>query len=264
MARVLCTESGENRYYSVERSNTVRDTEQLLETPLAHFEIRNLIKDEYDLSKFTMDRVAKLNDHPIIETAKNIFNNTHSCSGSGGLVLQLLGRVLTTVPSYKSENPSLRAKQKAFAECYETIDKAMYIHYHAVLDSPNVSNQETVNGDKLAILGGDYLFSFGIIRLASIVRRAQAFDFVGASIDGFCINQFISANKTWDQLSFSDWEKYGGYASAELLGYSAEFLVTQAEITSIRYEKAAYELGYNLKLKWNVSSFTQHHFIYVT
>lgn len=265
---------------------------QLVDTPVNHFDIRNLLREEAILSAFALEKVSSLQSglssthHPIISVAQEIFqdSDTKWINSLGGFTLLLLAKSLESVPSYNcnhnkqhqstnfSEN--IWEKQKIFAECYEMIDKAMYIHHQSIINIPVKSSSESNvidgtinktntilnNGNKLAVLGGDYLFSFGIIRLASVVKRANVFDFIGAAIDEFCINQFDNYQreisnyiKPKSDMNMETWEKYGGYCSAKLAAYSAQFITTLTNLSSKRFEQSAFDFGYNLKLKWNVS-----------
>lgn len=264
---------------------------QVVDTDISHFDIRNLLQQEHDLSIFTLDRVSKLEadlvtvEHPIINVAHEIFEHDENKSRTslGGFCLLLLAKSLQSVPS-NNITPEIWKKQKIFAECYEMIDKAMYLHHHAIIDIPTENETlQTTNaknkGNKLAVLGGDYLFSYAIVRLSREVRPATVFDFIGASIDEFCINHFddpaklesikqssvsnsslsslsIQENRNnypWDRVDRYYWEKYGGYCSTHLLAYCSQYACKMAHLASMRYEKAAFKFGYNLRLLWNVS-----------
>ncbi|RWR99835.1 geranylgeranyl pyrophosphate synthase/polyprenyl synthetase-like protein, partial [Dinothrombium tinctorium] len=207
------------------------------------------------------------NNHPIIEVAQQIFQENYSeyenVRSSGGLVVLLVAKALQSVPSYK-ENSQIWDKQKVLAECYEMIDKAMYIHHKAIINiPPNTQNEKKLdilnNGNKLAVLGGDYLFSYGFMRLMSLVTKASVLDFIGAAIDDYCISHFMSHKEDargnmfpWEGISLTDWEQLGGYCSTNLLAYSCQYVATLSNLSSIRFEKAAYDLGRNLRLKWNI------------
>ncbi|XP_015787794.1 decaprenyl-diphosphate synthase subunit 2 [Tetranychus urticae] len=244
---------------------------KLVNTSISHFDIRNLLREETILSSFALEKVSSLQSglssthHPIISVAQEIFqdSDTKLIDSLGGFTLLLLAKSLESVPSF-TFNQEVWEKQKIFAECYEMIDKAMYIHHKSIINLPLESDDTRTlnilnNGNKLAVLGGDYLFSFGIIRLASLVRRANVFDFIGASIDEFCVNHFDNYQRdinNWilpkSGMTMETWEKYGGYCSAKLAAYSAQFITVMTNLSSIRFEQAAFNFGYNLKLKWNM------------
>ncbi|XP_074600740.1 uncharacterized protein LOC141854815 [Brevipalpus obovatus] len=275
---------------SIATSATIEKAAQLVDTDTLHFDIRNLIPKENDLSMSAFNKVSQLREnlsgisHPIIPVAQEIFEagsgeTRASQSSLGGFCLLLLAKSLQAVPT-ANVSSEIWEKQKIFAECCEMIDKAMYIHHHAIIDFPmdfkNVSLMNAKNsGNKLAVLGGDYLFSFSIMRLASLVRQTNVFDFIGASIDGFCINHFdqkyaLDRNEelpptsafvhsrhsqnhhSWDLVDKNYWEKFGGYCSTDLLAYSCQYITKMANLTSIRYDRAAFKFGYNLRLLWNV------------
>ncbi|RWS06849.1 geranylgeranyl pyrophosphate synthase/polyprenyl synthetase-like protein, partial [Dinothrombium tinctorium] len=251
----------------------VHRVEKMIDVQLTQIHIKNLMRDEYDLPQFALDKVSELkknlyaNNHPIIEVAQQIFQENYSeyenVRSSGGLVVLLVAKALQSVPSYK-ENSQIWDKQKVLAECYEMIDKAMYIHHKAIINiPPNTQNEKKLdilnNGNKLAVLGGDYLFSYGFMRLMSLVTKASVLDFIGAAIDDYCISHFMSHKEDargnmfpWEGISLTDWEQLGGYCSTNLLAYSCQYVATLSNLSSIRFEKAAYDLGRNLRLKWNI------------
>lgn len=277
---------------STQQAGILERAANVVDTSVSHFDIRNLLQQEQDLSIFTLDKVSKLEadlvtaEHPIIGVAHEIFEHdeTKIRTSLGGFCLLLLAKSLQSVPS-NNITLEMWKKQKIFAECYEMIDKAMYLHHHAIIDIPTeIENSQSINaknkGNKLAVLGGDYLFSYAIVRLSREVRPATVFDFIGASIDEFCINHFddparlesiktsssvsnsslslFSAqdqrnNYPWNKVDSYYWEKYGGYCSTHLLAYCSQYVCKMAHLASMRYEKAAFKFGYNLRLLWNVS-----------
>ena len=209
-------------------------------------------------------------------------------------------------------------QQLALAECYELLDKAIYIHDQAVMNFPlkqfldenerhpfyndelrnPLSASQTVlrfeqngeehrpptqpnfafellsesqmkhcdqinSGNKLSVLGGDYLFSFGITRLASQVRDSWVFDFVGAAIDEYVISQFPATvpesqlfsdvKLPGERVTLEDYELQGGCGANKLLAYCLQLVAHLSDLSSMRYQRSSFDLGLHLKLKWNVS-----------
>lgn len=220
----------------------------------------------------------------------------------GGIVLALLAKCLQTLPYYKPDNEALQesklSKQLSFAESFELFDKAIYVHQHAVMNFPldklnelsddsqnnkktkkNLSlNFESMNKqqkdicnevnncNKLSILSGDYLFSYSIINIANKVNKANAFDFVGAAIDDYVMNQFKTESEIkessdfYDQynlptesVNMADYEINSGHGANGLLAFSAQYIAKLSDLTTIQIEKICYQLGWNLRIKWNVS-----------
>lgn len=272
VVRDTLDKSNNERVLSVKHSNLSEAASSLVDLSASHFDIRNLTREEHDFSIFVPDKLSKLQDislvkHPIIETALELFDD-YKCNSRislGGFCILLIAKCLQSLPSH-TPSQEIWDKQKALAECYELLDKAMYLHHYGVIDIRlESSNNETIktlnSGNKLAVLSGNYLFSFATHRLAKIVRQPIIFDYVGASIDEFCIKHFGHLQKPgmgktghpWADVDMKYWEKYGGYCSTDLLAYSCQSVVMLAELSSVRFERSAFEFGHNLKLLWNVS-----------
>lgn len=300
----------------------LKETEQILDVSLNRFLTTNVIKNEYDILNFALKKSNVLEEilnktgYSNLNLIEKIFQHStnqndlddlrlyskYSEFTLGGIVLALLAKSLQTVPYYKQDhskdtNETKFAKQISFAESFEMLDKAIYIHQYAVMNFPlnklqqlenqttsktKVSNltlnfesmnklqreicNEINNCNKLSILSGDYLFSFSIINIANRVNKANAFDFVGAAIDDYIMNQFKTEteindsidlydqyNLPTEQVNFNDYEINSGHGANGLLAFSAQYIAKLSDLTSIQFEKICYKLGWYLRIKWNVS-----------
>lgn len=92
------------------------------------------------------------------------------------------------------------------------------------------------------------------------------FDFVGAAIDDYIMNQFRTESEIRDSIDFydqyncptervslADYEINSGHGANGLLAFSAQYIAKLSDLTSIQFEKFCYDLGWNLRIKWNVS-----------
>lgn len=133
-----------------------------------------------------------------------------------------------------------------------------------LLNEQQMKHCDQINsGNKLSVLGGDYLFSFGITRLASNVRDSWVFDYVGAAIDEYVISQFPATvpesqlfsdvKLPGQRVTMEDYEQQGGCGANKLLAYCLQLVAHLSDLSSMRYQKSSFDMGLYLKLKWNVS-----------
>lgn len=300
----------------------LQETEQILNVPLNRFLTTNVVKSEYDILNFALKKSDVLQEilsktgYSNLNIVEKMFQHSTTQNGLddlrlyskyseftlGGIVLALLAKCLQTVPYYKSDETGQTgetkfSRQLSFAESFEMLDKAIYIHQYAVMNFPldklnelndqstsstgtKVSNisfesmnkrqraicNEINNCNKLSILSGDYLFSFSIINIANRVKKANAFDFVGAAIDDYIMNQFKTEieiqdsidfydqyNLPTEQVNLADYEINSGHGANDLLAFSAQYIAKLSDLSSIQFEKICYRLGWNLRIQWNVS-----------
>lgn len=113
----------------------------------------------------------------------------------GGIILLTLAKAAESIPAFKS-TPEIAKKQKAYAEIYEMIDKALYIHHDAIVNLPSGSEAESMqnkalnDGNKISVLGGDYLVSYGMLKLATLVQNSFVLELLGSAIDNYCVYHF--------------------------------------------------------------------------
>lgn len=137
----------------------LQETEQLLQpVPLNRFLTTNFMRSEYDILNFALKRSHVLEEilskagYSGLNIIDKIFQHTNKTDGDssvedlrlyskyseftlGGIVLALLAKCLQTVPYYRG-NETKFAQQISFAESFEMLDKAIYIHQYAVMNFP--------------------------------------------------------------------------------------------------------------------------------
>lgn len=259
-------------YSSVKLNEILVEAEKVIRVPLSQFNMKYLLKDEFDIRIFTINKVnskyiAETN-HPIVEIAKNIFqvdenDKSKLISYRGSLILLLIAKLCESLPSFKL-NESFITKQCDFAEIYEMINKALIIHHEAVVNLPSGSDaikpeiKRLNDANKISILGGDYLLSYAIVRLANLIHNTFILQLIMCAIDDYCIYHFNGVRDSDGNLmpkkdmSILDWEEMAGYSLTKLLAYCCQIMLLLAK-QSDRYQKAAFDFGYNLQLIWNVS-----------
>lgn len=259
-------------------SQILEDASKIVNIPSSHFGIKKLLDSEFDLSSFAINKInmkAMIDSkHPIVGIASDIFDdegNEKFNKHMGGLVLLLIAAIGERIPSFKP-NQEITTKQLAFAEAYELIEKALFIHHQAVLNlptgpdaiRPEISNLN--DGNKISILGGDYLLSHAIVKIANLVKNSVILELLGSAIDDYCIYHFnkfetdsnFLASNAFNTINILDWEEMSGVCSTKLLAYSCQFMLLLAR-SSERYQKAAFNVGHNLQLIWNVSKTRSFH-----
>ena len=291
------------KYSSLKLNQILSEAEKEIRVPMTHFNVRHLLKDEFDLKIFTDIYINKVNtkyisesNHPIVEIARDLCGSVQTSvptedkttksyvkDNTGSLLLLLLAKVCESLPSFKP-NEAILKKLYNFYEIYELINKALFIHHSAIVNIPvNSTRQSTclslegqsdlkrlIEANKISILGGDYLLSYAIVRLANLVNNTAVLQLIMCAIDDYCIYHFNNIEDRTDGLcipsynmSAGDWEEMAGYSLTKLFAYCSQIMLLMAK-QSDRYQKASFDFGYNLKLIWSVSSihFTQTIFNY--
>lgn len=139
----------------------LQETELLLRpVPLNRFLTTNFMRSEYDILNFALKRSNVLEEilskagYSGLNIIDKIFQHTNKTTDTGdsptedlrlyskyseftlgGIVLALLAKCLQTVPYYRG-NETKFSQQVSFAESFEMLDKAIYIHQYAVMNFP--------------------------------------------------------------------------------------------------------------------------------
>ena len=144
----------------------LQETEQLLRpVPLNRFLTTNFMRSEYDILNFALkksdvlqeilskagysglniiDKIFQHSNRTVDQTTDKTEDSSiedlrlyskYSEFTLGGIVLALLAKCLQTVPYYRG-NETKFAQQISFAESFEMLDKAIYIHQYAVMNFP--------------------------------------------------------------------------------------------------------------------------------
>ena len=144
--------------------HSLQETELLLRpVPLNRFLTTNFMRSEYDILNFALKKSDVLEEilskagYSGLNIIDKIFQHTsnkvadktaddssiedlrlyskYSEFTLGGIVLALLAKCLQTVPYYRG-NDTKFSQQISFAESFEMLDKAIYIHQYAVMNFP--------------------------------------------------------------------------------------------------------------------------------
>lgn len=67
------------------------------------------------------------------------------------------------------------------------------------------------------------------------------------------IDFYDQYNFPTERVSMADYEINGGHGANGLLAFSAQYIAKLSDLTSIQFEKFCWNLGWNLRIKWNVS-----------
>ncbi|XP_054163749.1 uncharacterized protein LOC128961527 [Oppia nitens] len=261
--------------------------EKVVGFPMSYFNVDNLLRDQLDLKTFTLDKVNTRyiaeSNHPIVDIARDMFDNhnhfetnirnnkmkNYIMDNTGNMLLLLLAKVSQCLPSFNSSDKTIIKKQNDFVEIYSMINKALFIHHEAVINLPvnttSNTHQITTNpvikrlndANKISILGGDYLLSYAIVKLANLVNNNSALKLIMCAIDDYCIYHFNN-DKNVDQIDIPsnkmtifDWEEMSGYSLTKMLAYCSQIMFLLAK-HSDRYQKSGFDVGYYSQLVWNL------------
>lgn len=66
------------------------------------------------------------------------------------------------------------------------------------------------------------------------------------------IDFYDQYNLPTERVTMADYEINSGHGANGLLAFSAQYIAKLSDLTSIQFEKFCYDLGWNLRIKWNV------------
>lgn len=260
----LHTQISESLSKSVKWKENIEKAEKYLALNLSNFKINNLVKQNKDFIDFTRKRSDLLkiklgqNKHPIVNVIEKVFGETNNLQSNNilpGFYLCLLAKMTQTV-SPLTYTSAIWRRQKAYAEVYEIDENITYLHSTAVVDIDEDSDAKLADdlnsGNKLSILSGDYLYALSMVKMSQDVVSSDLLYLNGLSIDNFCQTNISQRKIDWSTITFKEWTTMFKYHSPVTLANSATGIVKLANLAS--YEKAAYNFGYNLVIKWNVSA----------
>jgi len=186
-----------------EWNRAVAQAEKLVGFP-TEFHLQALMTNE--VTSMTQHlRKLMTSDHPILKTIKRLIHHEGKTDTQvRGLVVLLLARAtanqkMTEMGDYDIKTGVLK-RQRSLAEVIEMIHSAQTIH-KSVLNLPfslppgtelNLKDdlEELEYGNKLAILGGDYLLASACTNLAAL-RNTYVSEMIAVSIAEFAQSEFI-------------------------------------------------------------------------
>lgn len=248
-------------------NKAVAEAESLVGYPTSLMSLQALVNN--DLTNLTV-HVRKLvgSDHPVLRTAKRLLYHGKNKMQVRGLIVLLLSRAVGPYTEEWDPSTGVLEKQRKLAEIVEMIHTAQEIHKSVVNVPTNISEEEDPDlravlsqleyGNKISILGGDYLLANACTGLASL-RVTKLVEIVAIAIAEFTQAEFLGVQDpqgrvvpTEEELSLGAWEQRANFAAASLLGAGCEgalLLAQEARGQDMEAQVAtARELGSNMAL----------------
>jgi len=224
-----------------EWNRAIAQAEKLVGFP-TEFHLQALMTD--DVTSMTQHlRKLMTSDHPILRTIKRLIHHEGKTDTQvRGLIVLLLARAtankkMSEMEDYDAKTGVLK-RQRSLAEVIEMIHSAQTIH-KSVLNlpfslpageassSPDLKEdlEELEYGNKLAILGGDYLLASACTNLAAL-RNTYVSEMIAVSIAEFAQSEFIGTRDVQgrfipdspEHLTASSWVQRTKLSYASLMG----------------------------------------------
>lgn len=254
-----------------EWNRAVKSAEKLVGFPTSMVNLQALMSD--DVTGMT-EHMRKLmgSDHPVLKSLKRLVmlggqNNIQV----RGLMMLLLAKSLNTMDPKIAENSQfdtstgILGPQRKLAEIVEMISASYSIHKSVMnlpLDLPEGSSEEIKDdlfqleyGNKIAILGGDYLLANACVGLANL-RNTYIVEMVAIAIGEFTQSEFYGARDIQsrlipdqDSIQVQAWVNRNKLANGSLLASGFKGVGMLADLSDQVTENAE-KIGRNLALAW--------------
>ena len=263
-------------------NRAVSDAEELVGYPTSLMSVRALMDDDFANIAVHMRKLIG-SEHPVLHTVKRLVYQGKNKMQLRGLLMLLLSRAAGHEPGCEVDPATgIMEKQRKLAEIVEMINTGQAIHQSVVNLPVNIASEPDEDirsillqleyGNKISILGGDYLLANASTGLASL-RIPKIVENVSIAIAEFtqaeflglqdpqvlhyevsCVLIFLSfcsfqgrVIPSSDQLNIESWETRARLGTGSLLAagcHGVMLLAGRDEETQTR----ARELGHSLAL----------------
>jgi len=241
----------------------VSDAEKLVGYPTSLMSVRALMDDDFANIAVHMRKLIG-SEHPVLHTVKRLVYQGKNKMQLRGLLMLLLSRAAGHGAGCEVDPATgITEKQRKLAEIVEMINTGQAIHQSVVNLPVNIASEPDEDirsillqleyGNKISILGGDYLLANASTGLASL-RIPKVVEIVSIAIAEFTQAEFLGLQDpqgrvipSSDQLDIESWETRARLGTGSLLAagcHGVMLLAGRDEETQTR----ARELGHSLAL----------------
>ncbi|CRK95970.1 CLUMA_CG009411, isoform A [Clunio marinus] len=276
-------------------NRAVSEAEKIVGYPTSFLSLRWLLSDEIANVALHLRKLVGSN-HPLLKTAKNLIYDGKSNMQAWGLIVLLVSKAAGHAPDIpemeQDKSAGVLHSQRALAEVTEMIRTSHLIHQGLVnlqtlANSGNElsADSEMIFGNKIALLGGDYLLGNACLQLAGL-RNQELIELISSAVRDLAESNFIGdrdeqnnalpsdpamkINATFDEnldeLSSTrgidmslvlghperEWSFRHTLSSGSLLGKSCQGTLKLAG-QPITFQKQGYLFGKHLALAWQAS-----------
>jgi len=244
-------------------NRAVSEAEKLVGYPTSLVSVRALMDDDFANIAVHMRKLIG-SDHPVLQTVKRLVYQGKNKMQVRGLIMLLLSRAAGP-NGLKDIDPGtgVLEKQRKLAEIVEMINTAQAIHQSVVNLPVNIASEpdeelrsilsQLEYGNKISILGGDYLLANACTGLAAL-RITKIVEIISIAIAEFTQSEFIGQQDpqgrvvpTEDQLSLDSWLTRARLSVGSLLGAGCQGTMLAAGYGE-DMQQAARQLGLHLAL----------------
>uniref|UniRef100_A0A182K9F5 Geranylgeranyl pyrophosphate synthase/polyprenyl synthetase n=1 Tax=Anopheles christyi TaxID=43041 RepID=A0A182K9F5_9DIPT len=181
-------------------NRAVSEAEKIVGYPTSFLSLRWLLSDEIANVALHLRKLVGSN-HPLLRTAKILIYNGKNNMQAWGLIVLLISKAVghaPTVPDLEQDKSAgVLQSQRGLAEITEMIRTAHLVHQGLVnlqplADAGNElgSDSDTIFGNKIALLSGDYLLGNACLQLAGL-RNQPLIELISSAVRDLAESNFF-------------------------------------------------------------------------
>uniref|UniRef100_A0A2M4BN91 Putative geranylgeranyl pyrophosphate synthase/polyprenyl synthetase n=1 Tax=Anopheles marajoara TaxID=58244 RepID=A0A2M4BN91_9DIPT len=181
-------------------NRAVSEAEKIVGYPTSFLSLRWLLSDEIANVALHLRKLVGSN-HPLLRTAKILIYNGKNNMQTWGLIVLLISKAVghaPTVPDLEQDKSAgVLQSQRGLAEITEMIRTAQLVHQGMVNLQPLVdagnelgNDSDTIFGNKIALLSGDYLLGNACLQLAGL-RNQALIELISSAVRDLAESNFV-------------------------------------------------------------------------
>ncbi|CAO1377027.1 unnamed protein product [Diamesa serratosioi] len=180
-------------------NQTLSNAEKIVGYKRSFLSLSNLLSDEVTQLSLHLTKLVG-SSHPLVETAKSLLFS-HNTIKNWGLIVLLVSKMAgqhSDCPIMESEKISgILNTQRTIAEITEILRLANLVHQRVInlqilcnAGNDLSSDSDMIYGNKIAVLGGDFLFGTANLRISSL-RNQDISELISTAIRDLADSSFI-------------------------------------------------------------------------
>ncbi|XP_055373304.1 all trans-polyprenyl-diphosphate synthase PDSS2 [Condylostylus longicornis] len=181
-------------------NRAVSEAERIVGYPTSFLSLRWLLSDEIANVALHLRKLVGSN-HPLLKTAKYLLYNGKNTMQAWGLIVLLISKAAGHAPSIpdmeQDKSAGVLHSQRALAEVTEMVRISHLVHNSLVnlhksgeLSQDLPTLEDMTFGNKIALLGGDYLLAHSCAELARL-RNQELVELISSAVRDFTEAEFI-------------------------------------------------------------------------